>query len=83
MKLVEVVRTLSTPTRPTDGRRVVSRHRETVVTTGDTTASSSTRLLRPLHARCGPRLEQGIASRDDIDNAMKLGCGYRWPAPAR
>ena len=20
--------------------------------------------------------EQGLASRDDIDNAMKLGCGY-------
>jgi 3-hydroxybutyryl-CoA dehydrogenase len=34
------------------------------------------RLLVPFMLDAIRVFEQGLASRDDIDNAMKLGCGY-------
>ena len=77
MKLVEVVRTMRT-----DARRVQAANAwcmaigKTVVNCGDTTGFVVNRLLVPYMLDAMRVLEQGLASRDDIDNAMKLGCGY-------
>jgi 3-hydroxybutyryl-CoA dehydrogenase len=77
MKLVEVVRTLSTSnetyTAAAEWCRAISK---TVVTTGDSTGFVVNRLLVPYMLDAIRVYEQGLASRDDIDNAMKLGCGY-------
>jgi 3-hydroxybutyryl-CoA dehydrogenase len=77
MKLVEVVRTLSTSE---ESYRAAAEWcaaiGKTVVTTGDTTGFVVNRLLVPYMLDAIRVYEQGLASRDDIDNAMKLGCGY-------
>ncbi len=77
MKLVEVVRTLhSAPgavQEASDWCRAVGK---TVVTVGDSTGFVVNRLLVPYMLDAIRAYEQGLASRDDIDNAMKLGCGY-------
>jgi len=77
MKLVEVVRTLRTTdeavTAASEWCRAIGK---TVVSTGDTTGFVVNRLLVPYMLDAIRVLEQGLASRDDIDNAMKLGCGY-------
>jgi 3-hydroxybutyryl-CoA dehydrogenase len=77
MKLVEVVRTIRT------GEAAVAAASEwcgkigkTVVSTGDSTGFVVNRLLVPYMLDAVRVYEQGLASRDDIDNAMKLGCGY-------
>jgi 3-hydroxybutyryl-CoA dehydrogenase len=77
MKLVEVVRTIRT------GDPAVAAAAEwcgkigkTVVSTGDSTGFVVNRLLIPYMLDAVRVYEQGLASRDDIDNAMKLGCGY-------
>jgi 3-hydroxybutyryl-CoA dehydrogenase len=77
MKLVEVVRTLATS--ETTYQAAVEWCRaigKTVVTTGDSTGFVVNRLLVPYMLDAIRVYEQGLASRDDIDNAMKLGCGY-------
>src|SRR6185295_11870185 len=51
---------------------------KTVVRTGDSTGFVVNRLLVPYMLDAIRVYEQGLASRDDIDNAMKLGCGTRW-----
>ena len=77
MKLVEVVRTLSTGDAAYQAAAEWCRAiGKTVVTTGDTTGFVVNRLLVPYMLDAIRVYEQGIASRDDIDNAMKLGCGY-------
>jgi len=77
MKLVEVVRTIATSdatvTAASEYCRAIGK---TVVTTGDTTGFVVNRLLVPYMLDAMRLYEQGLASRDDIDNAMKLGCGY-------
>jgi 3-hydroxybutyryl-CoA dehydrogenase len=77
MKLVEVVRTLRTAPgvveSASDWCRAIGK---TVVTTGDSTGFVVNRLLVPYMLDAIRVFEQGLASRDDIDNAMKLGCGY-------
>jgi 3-hydroxybutyryl-CoA dehydrogenase len=77
MKLVEVVRTLSTDDAAyraaADWCRAIGK---TVVSTGDSTGFVVNRLLVPYMLDAIRVYEQGLASRDDIDNAMKLGCGY-------
>jgi 3-hydroxybutyryl-CoA dehydrogenase len=77
MKLVEVVRTIQTDeavVRDTsEWCRAIGK---TVVTTGDSTGFVVNRLLVPYMLDAMRVYEQGLASRDDIDNAMKLGCGY-------
>jgi 3-hydroxybutyryl-CoA dehydrogenase len=77
MKLVEVIRTLSTSdasyAAAAEWCRAIGK---TVVTAGDTTGFVVNRLLVPYMLDAIRVYEQGIASRDDIDNAMKLGCGY-------
>jgi len=77
MKLVEVVRTINTSDAAvqaaSDWCRAVGK---TVVTVGDSTGFVVNRLLVPYMLDAIRAYEQGLASRDDIDNAMKLGCGY-------
>jgi len=77
MKLVEVVSTLRTAPgvaeEAADWCRAVGK---TVVRVGDSTGFVVNRLLVPYMLDAIRVFEQGLASRDDIDNAMKLGCGY-------
>ena len=77
MKLVEVVRTLRTAPDALESAgewcRAIGK---TVVATGDSTGFVVNRLLVPYMLDAIRVFEQGLASRDDIDNAMKLGCGY-------
>ncbi|MBI5710521.1 MAG: 3-hydroxybutyryl-CoA dehydrogenase [Candidatus Eisenbacteria bacterium] len=77
MKLVEVVRTLQTSDESTraaaDWCRAIGK---TVVTAGDSTGFVVNRLLIPYMMDAIRVYEQGLASRNDIDDAMKLGCGH-------
>jgi 3-hydroxybutyryl-CoA dehydrogenase len=77
MKLVEVVRTLQTSDEAANDAGAWCRAiGKTVVSTGDSTGFVVNRLLVPYMLDAIRVYEQGLASRDDIDNAMKLGCGY-------
>ncbi len=77
MKLVEVVRTLRTDDAViADANAWCAAIGKTVVSTGDSTGFVVNRLLVPYMLDAMRVFEQGLASRDDIDNAMKLGCGY-------
>jgi 3-hydroxybutyryl-CoA dehydrogenase len=77
MKLVEVVRTIQTRDATLDAATTWCRAiGKTVVSTGDSTGFVVNRLLVPYMLDAIRVYEQGLASRDDIDNAMKLGCGY-------
>jgi len=77
MKLVEVVRTILTD----DGvyEQAVefgTRLGKTPVRAGDKTGFIVNRLLVPYMLDAIRALEEGVGSIVDIDNAMKLGCGY-------
>jgi 3-hydroxybutyryl-CoA dehydrogenase len=77
MKLVEVVKTLRTdPAVVQDANVWCTAIGKTVVNCGDSTGFVVNRLLVPYMLDAIRVYEQGLASRDDIDNAMKLGCGY-------
>jgi len=77
MKLVEVVKTLRTAPGIVEEAAAWCRAAgKTVVTVGDSTGFVVNRLLVPYLLDAIRVYEQGLASRDDIDNAMKLGCGY-------
>ena len=77
MKLVEVVKTLRTAPGIVEEAAAWCRAvGKTVVTVGDSTGFVVNRLLVPYMLDAIRVYEQGLASRDDIDNAMKLGCGY-------
>ena len=65
MKLVEVIRTIATGALG-----------KTPVRTMDSTGFIVNRLLVPYLLDAVRVLEQGVASIEDIDNSMKLGCGY-------
>src|SRR5205807_8266913 len=49
---------------------------KTPVQTKDSTASIVNRLLVPYLLAAGRLYESGLASLEDSDTAMKLGCGY-------
>jgi 3-hydroxybutyryl-CoA dehydrogenase len=77
MKLVEVVRTILTDpevfkTATEFGRDIG----KVPVQTSDRTGFIVNRLLVPYMLDSIQALEEGVASIVDIDNAMKLGCGY-------
>jgi 3-hydroxybutyryl-CoA dehydrogenase len=77
MKLVEVVKTVSTdPAALAEAGAWVTAIGKTAVHCGDSTGFVVNRLLIPYMLDAVRVFEQGLASRDDIDNAMKLGCGY-------
>jgi 3-hydroxybutyryl-CoA dehydrogenase len=77
MKLVEVVRTIltddSTVRMVTDWVRAVGK---VPVQTKDSTAFIVNRLLVPYLLDAIRLYENGLASLEDIDQAMKLGCGH-------
>jgi 3-hydroxybutyryl-CoA dehydrogenase len=77
MKLVEIVQTISTSedTIETVKQFAVSLGK-TPVLAKDTAGFIVNFLLIPYLIAAIRMLENGQASRDDIDNAMKLGCGY-------
>jgi 3-hydroxybutyryl-CoA dehydrogenase len=77
MKLVEIVRTILTDPEvfqaATDFAREIGK---VPVQTSDRTGFIVNRLLVPYMLDAIRALEEGVASIVDIDNAMKLGCGY-------
>ncbi|HYL67675.1 MAG TPA: 3-hydroxybutyryl-CoA dehydrogenase [Candidatus Limnocylindria bacterium] len=77
MKLVEVIRTIATDMKIFD--EIVAfgaRLGKTVVRTTDRTGFIVNRLLVPYLLDAVRALEEGVASVEDIDNSMKLGCGH-------
>src|SRR5919109_72055 len=77
MKLVEVVRTIATRDDVFEaavefGKRVG----KVPVRTSDKTGFIVNRLLVPYLLDANRAYEEGVGSISDIDNAMKLGCGY-------
>jgi 3-hydroxybutyryl-CoA dehydrogenase len=77
MKLVEVIRTILTDESVYEqavefGKRLG----KTPVRAGDKTGFIVNRLLVPYMLDAIRALEEGVGSIVDIDNAMKLGCGY-------
>jgi 3-hydroxybutyryl-CoA dehydrogenase len=77
MKLVEVIRTILTgdPAFKTAWTFIQSLGK-TPVAAQDTTGFVVNRLLVPYLLEAIRLLESGVASKEDIDQAMKLGCGY-------
>jgi len=77
MKLVEIIRALPTSDAAFDkAKGYVEQIGKTAVICKDTPGFVVNRLLVPYLLDAVRLLESGIASREDIDNGMKLGCGY-------
>jgi 3-hydroxybutyryl-CoA dehydrogenase len=77
MKLVEVIRTIATDPRVYDEAVAFgAKLGKTPVRTSDRTGFIVNRLLVPYLLDAVRALEEGVASVEDIDNSMKLGCGY-------
>jgi 3-hydroxybutyryl-CoA dehydrogenase len=77
MKLVEVIRTIATDPKVFDEMIAFgARLGKTVVRTSDRTGFIVNRLLVPYLLDAVRALEEGVASIEDIDNSMKLGCGH-------
>ena len=77
MKLVEIIRALPTSDAAFDrAKGYVEQIGKTAVICKDTPGFVVNRLLVPYLLDAVRLLESGIATREDIDNGMKLGCGY-------
>jgi 3-hydroxybutyryl-CoA dehydrogenase len=77
MKLVEVVRTIATSPEVYDAAcEFAKRLGKVPVRTSDKTGFIVNRLLVPYLLDAIRAYEEGAGSIEDIDNAMKLGCGY-------
>lgn len=77
MKLVEIVKTISTSDETiTEVQQFAKSLGKTPVLARDTAGFIVNFLLVPYLIAAIRMLENGVASRDDIDTAMKLGCGY-------
>jgi 3-hydroxybutyryl-CoA dehydrogenase len=77
MKLVEVVRTIATSDTVMDTAVALgSKLGKVPVRTSDKTGFIVNRLLVPYLLDAIRAYEEGVGSIPDIDNAMKLGCGY-------
>jgi 3-hydroxybutyryl-CoA dehydrogenase len=77
MKLVEVVRTIATSAEVYDSAYEFAKKLGKVpVRTSDKTGFIVNRLLVPYLLDAIRAYEEGVGSIEDIDNAMKLGCGY-------
>jgi 3-hydroxybutyryl-CoA dehydrogenase len=77
MKLVEVISTILTDDAVyEDAVAFASKLGKVPVRTSDRTGFIVNRLLVPYMLDAIRALEEGVASIVDIDNAMKLGCGY-------
>src|SRR5499425_679962 len=77
MKLVEVVKTIATTPQVYDTAYEFGKKLGKVpVRTSDKTGFIVNRLLVPYLLDAIRAYEEGVGSIEDIDNAMKLGCGY-------
>jgi len=77
MKLVEVVRTIATAADVYESAYEFAKKLGKVpVRTSDKTGFIVNRLLVPYLLDAIRAYEEGVGSIEDIDNAMKLGCGY-------
>ena len=77
MKLVEVVRTIATADEVYQSAYEFAKKLGKVpVRTSDKTGFIVNRLLLPYMLDAIRAYEEGVGSIEDIDNAMKLGCGY-------
>jgi 3-hydroxybutyryl-CoA dehydrogenase len=77
MKLVEVIRTIGTDPKVYDEVLAFGgKLGKTAVRTTDRTGFIVNRLLVPYILDAVRALEEGVASIEDIDNSMKLGCGH-------
>lgn len=77
MKLVEVVKTISTSDETVESvKQFALSLGKTPVLAKDTAGFIVNFLLIPYLLAAVRMLENGMATRDDIDAAMKLGCGY-------
>jgi 3-hydroxybutyryl-CoA dehydrogenase len=77
MKLVEVVRTIATDPAVYDEMVAFgAKLGKTPVRASDSTGFIVNRLLVPYLLDAIRALEEGVGSIEDIDNSMKLGCGY-------
>lgn len=77
MKLVELVKTITTGEDTfTTGKQYAEAVGKTVVVTKDTPGFIVNRLMVPQLLNAVRMLEQGIATRDDIDTAVKLGLNH-------
>ena len=77
MKLVEVVRTIATADDVYEAAYAFGKKLGKVpVRTSDKTGFIVNRLLVPYLLDSIRAYEEGVGSIEDIDNAMKLGCGY-------
>ena len=77
MRLVEVVRTISTSDAAYGvACEFAAKTGKTVVTAKDTPGFVVNLLLVPFLLDAIRALEKGVASAKDIDNGMKLGCGH-------
>ena len=77
MKLVEVVKTIVTAPAVYDAAcEFAQKLGKVPVRTSDKTGFIVNRLLVPYMLDAIRAYEEGVGSIEDIDNAMKLGCGY-------
>jgi 3-hydroxybutyryl-CoA dehydrogenase len=77
MKLVEVIKTIATAPEVYDSAYDFAKQLGKVpVRTSDKTGFIVNRLLVPYMLDAIRAYEEGVGSIEDIDNAMKLGCGY-------
>jgi 3-hydroxybutyryl-CoA dehydrogenase len=77
MKLVEVIPALQTAQATTElALEMAKKLGKTSITCKDTPGFVLNRLLVPYMLDAVRLLESGVASRDDIDTAMKLGAGF-------
>lgn len=77
MKLVEAVKTISTSDETLEALKSFGQATgKTVVVAKDTPGFIVNLLLVPYLLDAVRALESGVASRDDIDLGMKLGCGH-------
>ncbi len=77
MKLVEIVRAITTSDETIDTlREFVAKLGKTGVVCKDTPGFIVNRLLIPYMLEAIRALEEGVASAEDIDEAVKLGLGY-------
>jgi 3-hydroxybutyryl-CoA dehydrogenase len=77
MPLVEVIRTISTDPKVFEEMiAFAGKLGKTAVRTTDRTGFIVNRLLVPYLLDAVRALEEGVASIEDLDNSMKLGCGH-------
>lgn len=76
-RLLEIVKTVATSDDTLEiGKRFGESLGKTVIVAKDTPGFIFNRLLIPWQLNAVRMLEAGIATRDDIDNSMKLGLNY-------